>query len=164
MDVINKGILRMVRRFFHRLFTESNRDVVQKGFINFEFSELLQRMEELLSQIGFGDDTKNMAIFLLKIFRIAVKNPFEGDSGAFRDAEVVNDAMTQYSRTKYALVNRCKYFRMCIEFIYAGKLANSNVGCLSHLLETEAKCIKNDKEKYLETFKGLYSDIAKNSI
>lgn len=164
MDVINKGILRMVRRFFHRLFTERNNDVVQKRFINYEFSELIERIEQLLLDIGFSDDIHNLAIFLFKIFRISTKDIVEGSSAPYQDAEVVNAAMTNYTRAKYSRVNKWKYFRICLQYIYSGTLADKNIKCMSHLLQTEEKCIKGDREKYLETFETLNADIIKNPI
>lgn len=106
MDVINKGILRMVRRFFHRLFTERNKDVIQKRFINYESAELLERIRKLLRDIGLGDESESLAIFLFKIFRITAKDKLEGDSTAFRDAEVVNEAMTHYTRSKFANMSK----------------------------------------------------------
>lgn len=49
-DVINKTMLRMVRRYYHKIFLKNNKNITKLRYRNVEFSVILEAWTQIVDQ------------------------------------------------------------------------------------------------------------------
>lgn len=72
-DVVNKTMLRMVRRFYHRLFIQDNKKLLKKRYRNVEFSTTLEACKEIVKTYLKIDNRPGLPLFLLLFIGIKYK-------------------------------------------------------------------------------------------
>lgn len=69
-DVINKTMLRMIRRFYHRLFLKDNKHITKQRYRNVDFPIVLESCREIVTKYLRMDANEDLAIFLLHFIGI----------------------------------------------------------------------------------------------
>jgi hypothetical protein len=72
-DVINKTMLRMMRRFYHRLFLKDNKHITKQRYRNVEFPIVIDSCREMVEKYLKIDAYEDLAIFLLHFIGIKCK-------------------------------------------------------------------------------------------
>jgi len=155
VDVINKSLLRMVRRFFHRIFIKENKKLVKRRFVNVRYQVIFDSAERLINNHLGIQNNDELTLFLIRMLSIRCQsNPGHDPND---DEFTLNYTITMgsYSRHRYSKIHKCRPFRILYNYLYTQNLRDSETSCLSSLYENEKKHIEKETERYHKAFNEM---------
>lgn len=100
-DVVNKAILRSMRRFFLNKFKLKNCKVVNRRFIKTSLREILKGFSDVVQEvIGTGENMDQISQFVMIFSEVNFKYRFPFDKEISNEAGRVVDCMYNYSHLK----------------------------------------------------------------
>ena len=149
-DVVNKTLLRSIRKFYINKFKKVNRSIVRKRFKNVKTTNILRAlikfwMEEF-SGTRYEIDYKSLAEFMMVFLSIKPSSTFKFRKEAVDKATQVQECIGKYSLDKFKNVKKIKEFRILIVKIY---------NCSLDELLSSVKTIKNNKDRYTQAIEDL---------
>ncbi|CAI2380763.1 unnamed protein product [Moneuplotes crassus] len=154
-DTINKVFLRMIRRFYHKLFLQDNLKMSQRRFVNIDYGKQLTAYQQLIKRYLNAENDLELSCFLIKLCNLRAKNSPEAmNEYELKGAEICK--MTRsFSRTKFSELHKDKLFRQLFDFIYNGTLDNGSKKCIDVLFNQESDNISKHKRKYTKAFERM---------
>lgn len=151
LSVIKKSSVRMIKRFYHRLFLRDNKTLVKKRFVNSKASLILQAAIKFTKKY-LKKDSESLAVYLLKIIGVKYTHPDNSQEDAIKEADDYKMLLSNFSNPRFDQIQESKYFQILVEYIMKGALPDSEKSCYQHLLETEKKYIDKNSKNYSEVF------------
>ena len=85
-DIVRKSSIRMVKRFFHRIFMEENKKMAKRRFVNVKFTEVLNAFKKMIRKYLRIENSERLALFLLRLLSINPKRDPNTNSEAEKNA------------------------------------------------------------------------------
>jgi hypothetical protein len=155
-DIINKSALRMVRRFFRRIFMKDNKKLVRRSFVNIEFEEVVRDLKTMVTKYFGIEDSEPLALFFLRLLSLKPINDPNAESESELNAHNFLKALNKFSITRFDKVHKFPEFRILINYIFTCQLPDSQTSCIDAMFEQEHKIIGSNRDKYFNTFSKLF--------
>ena len=151
-DVINKALLRSIKRFYVQEFRNDNDDLIKKRYKQVSASSIFNGFKKTSRRL-FGDisNLNYIAQFIMIMSSVKAMNTYPFDQRVLAKAEQINNAMYKYSYTKFKKIFEIEEF----EFIFRHILVNhrDRIFKLCTNKEIENKEVYNQMlEKWIEKF------------
>ncbi|CAI2378903.1 unnamed protein product [Moneuplotes crassus] len=154
LNVIKKSSVRMIKRFYHRLFLRDNKTLVKKRFVNSKASLILQAAMKFTKKY-LKIDSESFAVYLLKVIGVKYTHSDSSHEEAIKEADDYKMLLSNFSNPRFDQIQESKYFQILVEYIMKGSLPDSKKSCYQHLLETEKKYIEKNPKNYSDVFQIL---------
>ncbi|CAI2373721.1 unnamed protein product [Moneuplotes crassus] len=151
-DTINKVFLRMIRRFYHKLFLQENLKMSRKRFVNIDYDKQLSAYQELIQKYLKADNGLELSYFLIKLCNLRAKNSPDNMNDAELNGAEIGKLTKSFSRVKFAELHKNKLFRQLFHFIYHGTIENGSKRCIDVLFDQESYNITKHNKKYTRAF------------
>ncbi|CAI2371513.1 unnamed protein product [Moneuplotes crassus] len=136
---LNKIILRMFRRFYHKLFVKDNKILAKKRFKNCHSDKILEACRELLRKHFASDPSEDFVRFLFRILRIKTNDTLECVNDHDKDAIDISINMISFSIKRFDRSFKNEYFRNLFLYIIEGTFPDTQNQCIDLLYKQEEK-------------------------
>ena len=108
-DVVNKSLLRSIRRYYLLKFRKQNKDLMRKRLTNVKMNKILNALklicEEEFNQIEISAGLEDLAKFMLVFLNLKPRRYYGYDKNIIYKAFQVQDCMRKYSSIKFQNLN-----------------------------------------------------------
>ena len=144
-DVVNKTLLRAVKRYYFNKFKITQRPMVRKRFRNVRTSVILDALakfwQEQFESLELKIDYQLMAEFMMLFWGIKPFSTYMFDKLISKKAKLTLDCLNKYSIEKFQYIKTFQELRILIVKIY---------NCNMDELFSGAKTIKMNREIYVD--------------
>ncbi|CAI2385701.1 unnamed protein product [Moneuplotes crassus] len=155
MDLSKKTFIRMLRRFYSKLFKEENTLLQRKRFKNVDFKIQLQACKDFNFKY-FDDASDNFAFYMLRLLDMKARRKPSPHLQSEFDAMTLVHTTRSFSRERFSHFHECEYFRKIFIYLYKGTLPNSEKLCMEVLKNNESKTMAKDQRSFLNLFEQMY--------
>jgi len=156
-DNINKVFLRMIRRFFHKIFMKENQNLSRRRFININYNQQLQGWKSMIQKyLKPEKNSDELAGYLLKLLNLKARNIPNTLNEGEKDGIELSNTLKSFSRNKFSKIHHNPFFREIFNYIYNGFLPGWNKKWIEELYKNEVKNIRKNKLKYEECFNRMH--------
>ena len=149
-DVVNKTLLRAVKRFYYSKFKILEKSMVRRRFKNVKTLHILDALAEFWEQqfqgLKFKVDYRLLAEFMMLFLGIKPKSTYRFDKSISYKAKLTLDCLRKYSYEKFKDLQKFKELRILIVKIYNQDLDE---------LFSQVKTMEMNRERYIEAIDGL---------
>ena len=155
-DVIKKSLLRIIKRFYHRIFIKENHRLARKRFKNVKFSEIYEAAQRLVKKhFKIEEDKEDLALFIAKIIGLNSLDKPKSVGKVDKISSSFKILVTSFSNPRFNKIQDSYYFKEILNYIVYGTLPDSGIPCYDYMLEVGGKTINKDLEKYKEIFLNI---------
>lgn len=155
MDLNKKTFIRMIRRFYSKLYVKENIPLQRRRFKTVDFKVQLQACKEFVLKY-FEEDSDDFALYMLRILDFKAKNKPAMKLECEIDADNFLFTARSFSRERFLRVHESKFFRKVFCHLYTGTLPGSEKLWMDLLIENEDKNMRKDSEGFLKLFEEMY--------
>ena len=142
-DLVNKTLIRSIKKLYLNKFKELNKRIVRKRFVNVEADIIMQALVNFwtleFAEISYEIDLNFMAEFMMLFLGINSYDDYEFSKEAVAKANQAIDCMKIFTFKKLKKVWEAKEFKILLL-----KICNSE---LEEFLSS-VKAVKNNKDRY----------------
>jgi hypothetical protein len=156
LDIVKKGIIRAMRRFFSRIFLNQNKTIREKRIKNVYYKDALRSMKQLITKL-FPDysDVQELAEFMIPFCSLKLKANNGPLTEAGRRGEEVLEVSDAFSRPKYSKIHKYPEFAFLVNFVYEGTLSLSGESCFELIQKNEEKLFRKNTPLVMGEFEKL---------
>ena len=149
-DVVNKTLLRAIKRFYSNKFKIAQKIMVRKRFRNIKTTEILDALAEFWKQqfhnLKLQIEYESLAEFMMLFLDIKPKSTYKFDKSNSIMGALVQDCMRKYSFEKFRALQKSRELRILIVKIYKEDLDE---------LFWETKAMEMNRERYIEAIEDI---------
>ena len=150
-DIVSKIFLRMIRRFYYRLFKQENPKIWTRRLKQVRFLTQLRAAKKFVKKY-FNEDSETLAHYFLRILDL---NGVSKRVPKFQSERSGMDFLLTtklFAKARYRTIHQSPEFQKIFNYLYTGTLPDSERKCMDALLETEAKNFEKYPGKFQEEF------------
>ena len=151
-DVIEKAVLRSIKRFYLKEFKKDNKSIVRKRFKQATASAIIKGFKKMCRRL-FGDisNLNEISEFLMIISSIKPTHSYPFIKSVKSKADLVNSVMYKYSRTMVRKILKIKELGIAFKYIYENHPEFVSKSCKNK--DKESKNICNETlNQWMEQF------------
>ena len=122
--VINKGMLRMVRRYYKSLFMENYPQYSKKRFSNVHSKVLIKALERFTKKFLEVEDDRELATFLFRFLNLNSQDSRKFATQGEKSAQVVLELMKDYKAKKFRKMAEIREFKILLNHFLSLDLAD----------------------------------------
>ena len=149
-DVVNKTLLRAVKRFYSNKFKIMQKSMVNRRFKNVKTSQIIAALTKFWEQQFHSQKVeikyKLLAEFMMLFFGIKPKSTKRFDASVSTMGRKVQDCLRKYSFEKFKEIQKWRELQILIVKLYKENLDE---------LFLEAKTMQTNRERYLEAMQEM---------
>ena len=162
-DVIKKSTLRMIKRFYHRIFLKENERLSRRRFKNVQFFEIYNAAKRLVKKyFKIDEDKEDLARFIAKIIGVNSSDQPMAEGKIDKEACNFKILTSSFSNLRFSIIQDSNYFKEIVNYIAYGTLPDSEISCYDYMLEIEAGTINRDAENYTGIFVNIVERVNKS--
>ena len=124
--MVRKSVIRMVKRFYHRLFVKENPELIKKRFINISFLTALTEMDRFVKKYFKNGNSTQLSIFLIAALGFKPKIPSRYGSSVNSEVEDFRNLIRSYSEALFNIIHESLHFRILVNNLFTSTMPNSD--------------------------------------
>ena len=117
-DVMNKTIMRAVKRFYQRIFKQQNPQFFKQRLVNVPYCKLHVALRAICAKLFRGSASSKLPSFLVYFLRLKKINSEGRGPRGNRNAKLMIDCMYKYTSNRFSGLDKIPEFTFLFNHIY----------------------------------------------